>query len=72
MTQITEAIFTAGIVVLAILVGNEDPIKKVYRVPMCIEGQTQDVWSDFVERELSRYPDAHCGGCGKPTACPKQ
>jgi hypothetical protein len=36
----------------------------------CTE-QTEDVWNDFIEREVAKDPHNYCGACGTPVDCEK-
>lgn len=86
MTQeLVDLIFNAAMVVAAVVFcSGGDPLKEPYRTPMCYvtcevfngevtcTGQTVEVWSDFVARELKKSEHNYCGACGKPTRCPKE
>ena len=75
-----ELMFSLGIAVLAVIVGGTDPIKKPYKVKVCLvasgpeaEDMTTEIWSDQIERYFERYPGSYCGICGEePRECPKQ
>jgi hypothetical protein len=79
VTQIAEAIFAAGIIVMAVLIGNEDPIKTPYRIDVCLvasgpnaEDVTTNLWSDQIKVYFEKYPNSYCGRCGQKRECPKE
>lgn len=82
MGQIGELIWGAGIVAIAIIFGiKENPIRSVVKVPICrvectifngeVEciGVTEDIWNDFVDREIGKSEHNYCGACGSPVSC---
>lgn len=83
--QLGEMLMAAGIITLAAVfgLGDGDPIKRIHKVPMCrvtctvqlstvtCDEKTEDVWNDFIEREVAKDPHNYCGACGTPIDCEK-
>lgn len=74
---IFELIFTAAIIVLAVIAGEQDPIKEPFRVDVCLvasgpegEDMTTNIWNDQIEAYFKRYPGSYCGRCGNKRECP--
>ena len=69
-------VWTAGIIAVVSIFGTgKDELKTPYRLTVCINGQTTDVWSDYRDKDFKRlaqpgYPEPTCGKCGVPITCP--
>lgn len=77
MSQLPEIIWTAAIILMVAIIGNEDPLKEPYRVDVCLvksgpngEDVTTNLWNDQIERYFEKYPDSYCGTCPEPQDCP--
>lgn len=64
-----------GIIALvAIFNLDEDPVRSIHRVPMCVMREdgtkvTMEVWSDQMEAYFYHYPGSTCGTCAAPAEC---
>lgn len=63
-----EAFFLGGLLTLIFVTSGGD--RRPFRVEACIFGETREVWSDFLEREMAKDPESYCGACGAPEDCP--
>ena len=77
MSNLSYIIFVAAISVCAFFASRT---KQVYRLDFCHvfinenneeERRSTTIWSDQVDWWLERFPESHCGRCGKKVECPK-
>lgn len=70
MGQLTEGIFAAAIFAVVLIFGiNASGPHPEYLVPVCLNGETTDTWSDWAEYQMFLHK-GHCGNCGTPVDCP--